>query len=274
MADITKVGDNNASFTEGEILAHQQQQDDALITENKDLAPTENPLVSAEQDSQSNETDWEKSAKYFQSEKDKLFAENEKIRKDLEKYQSLGQYVESDPDIQQYISQKLNGETPTGEPEQISPPEDFDPWEAYNNPSSASYQFRSEMEQRNINNAVKSSTKQMENKMQLQNKMQEFDNELSQQGLDANEKQAFYNFANTPLTELGTDTLVRMWKSTDSSVNTPQNASGPREFEAARRAQAEPTSIGILQGEQPPKPNQDDAMWDRIVSATNRTKVI
>jgi len=26
--------------------------------------------------------------------------------------------------------------------------------------------------------------------------------------------------------------------------------------------------------QQPPKPNQNDAMWDRIVSATNRTKVI
>ena len=64
--------------------------------------------------------------------------------------------------------------------------------------------------------------------MALQQRMQEFDNELSGEGLSADDKKSFYEFANKPLTELGTDTLVRMWKAADSRVNTLENSSGQK----------------------------------------------
>lgn len=260
--DITNItGDDNPNLTEKEMLS--------VTTE--DAQPEKE---SAEQESQEKDTDWEKSAKYFQSEKDKLYAENLKIKESVQKYESLGKFIEERPDIQKYIKNALDGNENPQPVEQLAVPEEFDPWEAYNDPNSESFKYRTATEQANIENAVVQSQKQLEGKIAAQNKMQEFDNELSQQGLDANDKQAFYNFANTPLTELGTDTLVKMWRATDSRVNTPQNSSGPREFEAVRKTQAEPTPVGVLQGEQPPTPNLDDEIWNRIVNATNRTKIV
>ena len=266
--DIENItGDNNPNLTEMEMLAGQQEQ--TAQTQEQEV-----PAESAEQEPQEKETNWEDSAKYFQSEKDKLYAENQKIKDSMKKYESLGEFIDSRPDVQDYLKQAIDGKENLPQAETLTPPEEFDPWEAYNDPNSESFKYRATMEQNAINQAVSASQKKLDGQLKVEKQMREFDNELSQQGLDANDKQAFYNFANTPLTELGTDTLVKMWQAADNRVNTPSNASGPREFESVRRTQAEPTPVGILQGEQPPKPNLDDDVWNRIVAATNRTKVI
>ena len=266
--DIENItGDNNPNLTEMEMLAGQQEQ--TAQTQEQEV-----PAESAEQEPQEKETNWEDSAKYFQSEKDKLYAENQKIKDSMKKYESLGEFIDSRPDVQDYLKQAIDGKENLPQAETLTPPEEFDPWEAYNDPNSESFKYRATMEQNAINQAVSASQKKLDGQLKVEKQMREFDNELSQQGLDANDKQAFYNFANTPLTELGTDTLVKMWQAADGRVNTPSNASGPREFESVRRTQAEPTPVGILQGEQPPKPNLDDDVWNRIVAATNRTKVI
>ena len=266
--DIENItGDNNPNLTEMEMLAGQQEQ--TAQTQEQEV-----PAESAEQEPQEKETNWEESAKYFQSEKDKLYAENQKIKDSMKKYESLGEFIDSRPDVQDYLKQAIDGKENLPQAETLTPPEEFDPWEAYNDPNSESFKYRATMEQNAINQAVSASQKKLDGQLKVEKQMREFDNELSQQALDANDKQAFYNFANTPLTELGTDTLVKMWQAADNRVNTPSNASGPREFESVRRTQAEPTPVGILQGEQPPKPNLDDDVWNRIVAATNRTKVI
>ena len=273
MADITTIGTDNPNLTEMDMLSNQQETDAPVETqESKNKTVFETP-VSAEQESQEKETDWETSAKYFQSEKDKLYAENQKIKTDLEKFQALGEFVDSRKDVQDYLSKAIDGATQT-EQEPVNPPESFDPWEAYNDPNSESFKFRAEMEQRNIQQAVAESQKKTDRQVALKDRMNEFDNELNQQGLNAEDKKKFYDFANTPLDKLGTDTLVKMWKAADSRVNTLQNASGRNEFEAVIRTQAEPAPVGVLQGEQPPVQNQDDAVWDRIIAADNRTRII
>ena len=273
MADITTIGSDNPNLTELDMLANQQETDAPVEPqESKNKTVFENP-ESVEQETQEKETDWEQSAKYFQSEKDKLYAENQKIKSNLEKYQALGEFVEGRKDVQDYLSQAIDGSGPEGQ-ESISPPDDFDPWEAYNDPNSSSFKFRSTMEQQNIEKAVAASQKTSDRKTEVRQRMEMFDNELNQQGLNAEDKKKFYDFANTPLDKLGTDTLVKMWKAADSKVNTLQNASGRNEFEAVRRTQAEPTPVGVLQGEQPPVQNQDDAIWDRILAADNRTRII
>ena len=130
------------------------------------------------------------------------------------------------------------------------------------------------MEQINIAKAVQTSQKQTEEKMRNDKQLQEFDNQLTQAGLSAEEKQQFYDFANKPLSEMGTDKLVAMWRAADGKVNTVQNASGPREFDKIRQNQQEPTPVGVLQGEQPPQVNESDETWDRIMNATNRTRIV
>ena len=58
---------------------------------------------------QESNNDWESQAKYFQSEKDKLHAENEKLKQ----YEQVGKMLESRPDIVQTISGMVQGGQPT-----------------------------------------------------------------------------------------------------------------------------------------------------------------
>jgi hypothetical protein len=194
MADITNLGDSNANLTELEMLANEEGQQDNAQAETQETVKAAKP-ESAEQEKGLPEQDWEKSAKYYQSEKDKMYTENQNLKSQLEK---LG--TANEDKVQE---------------EAIKPPESFDPWEAYNDPNSESYQFRQTMEEINIAKAVAFSQKNIEDKMHVDKRLQEFDNELTQQGLSAEDKESFYSFANKPLSELGTDKLVSMWQAAD-----------------------------------------------------------
>ena len=95
--------------------------------------------------------DWESQAKYFQSEKDKLHAENQKLKQ----YEQVGQMLESRPDIVQAVSGMLQGGQSAQQEQRIELSKDeFDPWEAYNDPSSKSYKYRQQELQDSINQAV------------------------------------------------------------------------------------------------------------------------
>jgi len=261
-------------MAEKQVVA-EMQQDSAPITDNQDFVAeqaVETPEQSVEQaNPQQAEVNWEESAKYYQSEKDKMQTENTKIKDDLEKYKALGQFVESREDVQSYIQDALAGKVE--EKPQIQVPEEFDPWEAYNDPNSASFQYRSEMERQNIESAVKNSTSQLSEQMESRDRAAKFDNELVKEGLNESDKSNFYQFANTPINQLGTDVLVRMWRAADNNLNPGINNPSP-EMEVVRRNMQEPTPTGVLQGEQPPAVNESDAMWDGIMKASQRTKII
>jgi hypothetical protein len=72
------------------------------------------------------ETNWEETAKYMQSEKDKLYSENQKLKQ----YEEIGQFLESRPDIVKNIEQQVGGKPE--QPQVALKPDEFDPWEAYN----------------------------------------------------------------------------------------------------------------------------------------------
>jgi len=93
--------------------------------------------------------DWESQAKYYQSEKDKLHVENQK----LQQYEKVGKFLESRPDLVQNLMSEVSGQPNTQQRVALKPDE-FDPWEAYNDPSSKSYQFRMQEMQGTINSAV------------------------------------------------------------------------------------------------------------------------
>ena len=261
-------------MAEKQVVA-EMQQDSAPITDNQDFAAgqtADTSVQGVEQESPEQvEVNWEESAKYYQSEKDKMQTENQKIKDDLEKYKALGQFVESREDVQGYIQDALAGKVE--EKPQVQVPEDFDPWEAYNDPNSASFQYRSEMERQNIESAVKNSNAQLSDKLESRDRAAKFDNELVREGLNETDKSKFYQFANTPINQLGTDVLVRMWRAADQNLNPGLNNPSP-EMDVVRRNMQEPTPTGVLQGEQPPAVNESDAMWDGIMKASQRTKVI
>ena len=261
-------------MAEKQVVA-EMQQDSAPITDNQDFATeqvADTSVQGVEQESPEQvEVNWEESAKYYQSEKDKMQTENQKIKDDLEKYKALGQFVESREDVQGYIQDALAGKVE--EKPQIQVPEEFDPWEAYNDPNSASFQYRSEMERQNIESAVKSSNAQFSEQMESRDRAAKFDYELVKEGLNESDKSNFYQFANTPINQLGTDVLVRMWRAADQNLNPGINNPSP-EMDVVRRNMQEPTPTGVLQGEQPPAVNENDAMWDGIMKASQRTKVL
>jgi len=208
---------------------------------------------------------WEEQAKYFQSEKDKLAAENSKLKQ----YEKIGQLLESRPDITQAITGMVQGQGQPAQPERIELAKDeFDPWEAYNDPQSKSYKFRQQELQDSINGAV---NQQIQGLQRNQGEMQ-LKTELQQRGLSPEEVDSFMNFAAQNPAEYGVDGAIKMWRDV---ANSEQGQQIERPLDSVRQTQGTPAQGGVLQGQAPQTPKSDeDAMWDGILKAGSRTNVL
>ena len=208
---------------------------------------------------QESKGDWESQAKYFQSEKDKLQTENQKLKQ----YEQIGQMLESRPDIVQTISGMVKGGQPA-QAEKVSLDKDeFDPWEAYNDPTSKSYKFRQQELQDSINQAVKG---QMAG-VQKQVGMNQLQTELTNRGLDADQIKSFVDFASKNPAEYGIDGAINMWQSvTQKPTEGESNTESP--LDAIRQNQSIPQQAGILNGEKPVKKSDDDAKWKSVMGAS------
>ena len=120
---------------------------DAFNNENQNNSGQFNDNVGQDESGQQQESsnDWESQAKYFQSEKDKLHAENQ----NLKQYEKVGRMLESRPDIVKEVTSMLQGGQPTQQEKIALDKDEFDPWEAYNDPSSKSYKIRCSYKVRN-----------------------------------------------------------------------------------------------------------------------------
>tara|TARA_Y100001963_G_scaffold151675_1_gene234974 strand:+ start:249 stop:992 length:744 start_codon:yes stop_codon:yes gene_type:complete len=242
--------------------------------ENENLNQGEfNDNVGQDEGKQAEESNsnWEQQAKYFQSEKDKLYAENQ----NLKKYEKLGHMMESRPDIVNAVSGMLQGGEPANQQEQrISLDKDeFDPWEAYNDPSSKSYQFRQQELQDSINDAVKEKVLPIANDLRKQTGMNQLTSELEKRGLDEKQIESFYKFAQTNPAEFGIDGALNMWQSvTQNPTEGEQNNQNP--MDSIRQNQSVPQQAGILNGEQPIKTSEKDDMWKGILKAGSRSNVL
>ena len=240
--------------------------------------PQEGVNPQAKEPQQDNQTDWENSAKYFQSEKDKLAAENEQLKK----YKQLGDLVDSRPDIQQEILKKVRGDQ--GQPQQeasknqappeVKPPEDFDPWEAYNKPESESFKFRKHQEAQTVNQALSQYDSYQNGQRQKEQVMTQLDHAIKDAGMSQGERGDFMQWAQQPMNNLRPSELVNMYRAAKGSGNAPPPPppTSPN-VEAARRVQGQPTSAGIVQGERPTAPSGTDAMWDGIMNAAGKSKI-
>ena len=83
--------------------------------------------------------DWEQSAKYHQSEKDKANSENQKLKGQLD---TMGKFLQENPDLASAMKNRANGvngeQLPVQEGRQTQQmkPEDFAAWESFTNPTS------------------------------------------------------------------------------------------------------------------------------------------
>ena len=214
-----------------------------------------------------NPVDWQQSAKYFQSEKDKLAAENQQ----LQKYKQLGQFLESRPDLVQAMQEKAANPNarPSGQPEIQLTADEFDPWEAFNDPSSKSYKYREQQQAQQINSAVQQRVGAMEAEMQKTAGMSKLQADLSARGLSPQEVASFVEFADRHPASYGIDNVLKMWRSVVSEPATANNAN----LDQVRNIQSTPQA-GVLQGQQPEVKNENDKMWDSIVAAGGRNKVL
>ena len=210
--------------------------------------------------------DWESQAKYFQSEKDKLHAENQKLKQ----YEQIGQMLESRPDIVNTISGMVQGGQPAAQNERIELSKDeFDPWEAYNDPSSMSYKFRQQELQDTINEAVQSQVGDVKKEVG----MTKLQSELANKGLNPEQIQSFMDFASKNPAEYGIDGAINMWQAVTQN-QAEANVSKESPLDVVRQNQSVPQQAGILSGEKPVAKDEKDSMWEGILKAGSRNNVL
>ena len=149
------------------------------------------------------------------------------------------------------------------QPERVTlKPDEFDPWEAYNDPSSASYKFRTQEMQETINGAVEKAV----GGIQVEQGRTNLRSDLVAKGLDDNEINSFFEFADKHPSEYGLDNVLKMWRavSQDPSVVTENP------LDQIRQNQNNLTSAGVLQGQQPQKKSEDDQIWEAVKNAGDK----
>ena len=242
-----------------------QNVDEFGVPFNEDMGQTNDSIGQDEQvDMQESSTEnWEEQAKYFQSEKDKLSAENQKLRQ----YEEVGKFLESRPDVVQAIATQAGGQ-PQAEPQVALKPDEFDPWEAYNDPTSASYKFRMQEMQQTIDSAVGQATEGIRKQTGKSN----LQSQLSSQGMNEQEINSFMEFADRHPAEYGLENVIKMWKAVSQA---PAQSHNENPLDQVRDVQSQPQPTGVLQGERPKGPKSDnDAMWDNIMNAGSRKNVL
>jgi len=225
----------------------------------------ESEMVNQDVDSQGaeQEVDWEQSAKYHQSEKDKASSENQKLKTQLD---TMGKFLQENPDLASAMKNRANGvngeQIPVqeGRQSQQIKPEDFDAWESFTNPNSESYKFR-EMQQQQ---AVDKQVVQRMAGMQEQVAMSKLESDLQSKGLTPDEVQDFKNFASTPASEYGLDNVITMWRTVQGNN---RSETSQADLSQIRQNQTIPTSPGVMQGQKPQPVSGVDKVWEGIMGS-------
>ncbi len=198
--------------------------------------------------------DWQKEAKKFQSMYDKAEAE----KKHMDQYKPLVNLLEQRPDLVETLRDSIvgnNGEDKKTETAQLQD-DDFNPWEAYNKPGSSSYEMRVKQEEARINNAVNNAMRGQEQKQFITKTVDKLERDF---GMAKDEVQEFMQFAQQPKDNVPLDNLVRLFKMNKGDYKEPV-IQKPDTSNQARTA-------GVLQGGSVPTKNEQDSMWDTIMSA-------
>jgi len=244
-------------------MSSEEQDVIASVVESQDNhGQLENTEVGQDEGTNSEEgstQDWETQAKYHQSEKDKLYAENQQLKQ----YEKVGKFLESRPDLVQNLMSEVG--QPDDKPQRVTlKPDEFDPWEAYNDPSSASYKFRMQEMQETINGAVD----QAVGGIKAQQGRTSLRGDLIAKGLNEQEVEHFFEFADKHPSEYGLDNVLKMWRAVSQAPETVND----NPLDKIRQNQSSPTPAGTIAGAQPSRRSEEDKMWNAIMGSGDRTK--
>ena len=244
-------------------MSSEEQDVVASVMENQDThGQLENAEVGQDEGTNSEEgstQDWETQAKYHQSEKDKLYAENQQLKQ----YEKVGKFLESRPDLVQNLMSEVD--KPNNKPQRVTlKPDEFDPWEAYNDPSSASYKFRMQEMQETINGAVD----QAVGGLKAQQGRTNLRGDLIAKGLNEQEVEHFFEFADKHPSEYGLDNVLKMWRAVSQAPGTVSD----NPLDKIRQNQTNPTPAGTIAGAQPIRKSDEDKIWNAIMGSGDRTK--
>ena len=139
--------------------------------------------------------------------------------------------------------------------------DEFDPWEAYNDPSSASYKFRMQEMQHAIDGAVGNAV----GGLQAQQGKTNLRSQLSSRGLSDAQISNFFEFAERHPSEYGLDNVLKMWQAVSQPT---QDGQRENPLDKIRQTQASPQAAGVLQGQQPERKNEDEEMWKGVLNST------
>ena len=218
---------------------------------------------------QSSDMDWQSQAKYFQSEKDKLYSENESLKK----YEKVGKFLESRPDLIKKLTDEVKGGGQPEQPRVELDKDEFDPWEAYNDPSSKSYQFRQQELSDTVNNAIASEVDKKVAGIQEQVGMSQLHQDLADKGLNREQIESFVEFAKKTTSEHGIDGAIKMWQAMSGQIEGSQPVQNVDPMSMITQNQGTPVA-GVLGGEQPDRKSDSDSMWDAITKAGSRANVL
>ena len=103
--------------------------------------------------------------------------------------------------------------------------------------------------------------------------MNQLHGELEKRGMNQEQIQSFYDFAQKNPAEYGIDGAINMWQSvTQKPTEGNQNNENP--MDSIRQNQSVPQQAGILNGEQPIKSDDKDDMWKAILKGGSRSNVL
>ena len=232
---------------------------DEIINENETLEgseTSENNELSEPEVQQDLSSDADEVRK-FQSMYDKAQAE-------LDKVKPVAKLFQDNPELVDVVRDHLTGGKGQDKAVQINE-EDFNPWDAYTNPNSKSYQLR----QQEIDDAVSSRMRDYMARLESQRAVDSIkmraQSEFKLSNADAEE---FTEFVTKPKEQLPLDTLFNVWNANKNGL--PQVNEN---IESVKRTQQKPKSAGLVQGGQPPKASEEDTMWSNIMKVGNPNSI-
>ena len=236
---------------------------DEYINENETLEGSEtsenNDLSEPEiQQDLSSDVPQEDEVRKFQSMYDKAQAELNKVR-------PVAKLFQDNPELVDVVRDHLTGGKGQDKEQIQINEEEFNPWDAYTNPNSKSYQLR----QQEIDDAVSSRMRDYMGRLEAQRQVDTLklraQTEYKMSESDAND---FVDFVTRPKEQLPLETLFNVWNTNKNGL--PQVNEN---IESVKRAQQKPKSAGLVQGGQPPKTSDEDNMWSNILKAGNTRSI-
>ena len=214
-------------------------------------------------------TDWENETKKFQSMYDKSQSEVDRLKK----LEPIGDLLESRPDLVQVLQEKIVNPGGGSEPEAQLDESDFNPWDAYYKPESASYKLRVKREQETVGNAVnqiREEFAQREAEAQQRQFLNTTVNELkSKYNMNENQVNEFLEWSAQPKEAVGLGNLVKLWQDVHGAPAPTQTS-----IDAVKASQKVPPSAGVLQGQPAEVVSDDNKVFDRVLNASKMGKLV